>query len=111
MRHEVIPLSFAVADGTAGPGKDVRGFVNRAVAAVGTGFTVVMQLQGKVSGGESDNTSDDWFDIATGDITNASKLIPIPDGVTHVRVFRTTAATPANLKVMFSGLNTRTDRS
>lgn len=109
MRHEVIPLALPVADGAAAMGKDVRQYTELAVAAVGTGFDVALKVQGKVSGGESDNTNDDWFDIVGGDITNAAKLVPIPAGVTHVRIFRTTAATPATLKCLLSGKNTRTD--
>ena len=109
MRHEVIPLEVPAADGTGGEARSVTELVSAAVCAHASApFVVDMKVQGKVSG--SRDTNSDWFDLASGAITNAAVLVPIPNGVTHVRVFRTSVTSGlAGLRVSVSGKEARTD--
>jgi hypothetical protein len=109
MRHDVVPIEIPAADGQAGAPREVFNYVRAAVCVHNaSAFSVAMKVQGKVSG--ASDVNDDWFDLPSGAVSTGAALVPIPDGVTHVRVFRTTASSGGTtMRASITGKHARTD--
>lgn len=85
MRYQGYDLHIPTTNGAAGIPRPIHDVANCGVyihAAGGVTFDV--KVQGKAGDGH-----DDWCDI---DSATANKMVQIPNGFTHVRLYRTTVA-------------------
>ena len=105
MRHQTYALPIPTVDGTRGASVKLNDLTAAAVYVHQSGVMNVslkVQAKAQLDVGAHDN----WVDLDT--ITNANKLVQIPNGYTHVAIFRT-SATSSGVAAVVTGKNARSE--